>query len=99
MVTVNLKNYSGGVSEVNVKRELADFLQMAGVYPGGGDQLCSGMDLAVRIEHNNDDEIELSDGEHVLLKSVLNILLTKTTPPLGGPRYNELIIRVFKAGK
>ena len=100
MVTVNLKTYAIADYEVYAAKELIGFLRMAGVYPGGGDQLCSGIDLSMKLETCKDcDTIELSDDELNVLKSVLNVLLTKATPPLGGPRYNELITRVFRAGK
>ena len=105
MVTINLANYKVDGLDIDVKDELTKMLKVAGVY-ANGDQLCSGLDLADHIcqlkegsAKPSPSEIKLSDDEHNILKHVLNVLIAKATPPLGGPRYNELITRVFRAGK
>jgi hypothetical protein len=98
MVAVDVKNYAVGDGEVNVKCELCNILNTAGVYDNG-DMLCLGVGLSKRIGECDSDTIEFTTEELNLVKHVINILMTRSQPPLGGPRFNELIMRIFKAGK
>lgn len=94
MSTVDLKNYSVGEQVIDVRAELSQLLRLRNVYADGS-TLCKGIDLSVKIATCNNDQINLSDIELVLLQEVINTLMVNP-PHVSGPLFNELIMRVFR---
>lgn len=84
-----------------VKDELYAILRMPGVYKDGV-ETCDGVALAKNIQ-NADDSIEIEAKELELIKRIFNKLIAQEHNPqtgqaaMGGERYIELIIRIFKA--
>ncbi len=80
--------------------ELADMLRIPGVYANGVESF-DGLMLSREIRACEDDVFVISEGELKLLKAVMDKLIGREHNPatgqiaLGGPRYEEMIVRVF----
>ena len=83
-----------------IKTELADMLRIPGVYANGVESF-DGLMLSREIRTCEDDTFVISEDELKLLKAVMDKLIGREHNPatgqisLGGPRYEELILRVF----
>jgi hypothetical protein len=96
---LNLVDYKVGDKDIDVTDEFYQLLRMAGVYQNGL-EMCDGIILAKSLWECKEATIEITDVELTLLKKVMNVLIKRPhNPPmtfsLGGPRYEELILRVF----
>lgn len=95
------RELKSGTESLNVKAEIYEVLRIAGVYKDGV-ETCYGIDLAEKINAAG-DSIDLDVKELDLLKRVFNKLIAQEHNPqlgqiaMGGPRYINLIQRVFKA--
>ena len=80
--------------------ELADMLRIPGVYANGVESF-DGLMLSREIRACEDDVFVISEDELKLLKAVMDKLIGREHNPatgqiaLGGPRYEEMIVRVF----
>ena len=80
--------------------ELADMLRIPGVYANGVESF-DGLMLSREIRACEDDVFVISEDELKILKGVMDKLIGREHNPasgqiaLGGPRYEELILRVF----
>ena len=80
--------------------ELADMLRIPGVYADGVESF-DGLMLSREIRACEDDVFTINEDELKLLKAVMDKLIGREHNPttgqiaLGGPRYEEMIIRVF----
>lgn len=81
---------------VNMKEELSALLRINGIYDGGV-EMVDGVDVARQIKNCKEDVLELSETEHALIKKVLDKLIKNEQIKFGGIRYEELVLRVFKA--
>lgn len=85
-----------------VRDELYQILRLPGVYKDGV-ETCDGVDLAGRIKTTEEDSLDIEAKDLELLKRIFNKLIAQEHNPqlgqvsMGGPRYIELIQRVFKA--
>ena len=90
-----------GQEPLEVKNELYSLLRIPGIYKDGI-ETCDGVDLANRIKAS-EDSLDITAENLELLKRVFNKLIAQEHNPavgqmaMGGPRYLELIQRVFKA--
>jgi len=90
-----------GQEPMDVKNEIYTILRVPGVYKNGV-ETCDGIDLANQVKASG-DSIDITPDKLDLLKKVFNILIAQEHNPamgqmaMGGPRYLELIQRVFKA--
>ena len=84
--------------------ELADMLRIPGVYANGVESF-DGLMLSREIRACEDDVFVISEDELKILKTVMDKLIGREHNPasgqiaLGGPRYSEMIIRVFGLGR
>jgi len=94
------KELKSGQEPLGVKSEIYTILRIPGVYKDGV-ETCDGVDLANKIKDAGefiDIEVKYLD----ILKKVFNKLIAQEHRPqlgqiaLGGPRYIELIQRVFR---
>ncbi len=80
--------------------ELADMLRIPGVYTNGVESF-DGLMLSREIRACEDDVFVISEDELKILKAVMDKMIGKEHNPttgqwaLGGPRYEEMIVRVF----
>ncbi len=83
-----------------IKQEIADVLRIPGIYDNGVESF-DGLMLSKEIRACEDDTKDISETELNLLKKVMDKLIAREHNPaagqiaLGGPRYEEMIIRVF----
>ncbi len=83
-----------------LKEEIADMLRIPGVYKDGVESF-DGLMLSKEIRACEDDSFKISEDELKILKMVMDKLIARDHNPtagqiaLGGPRYAEMIIRVF----
>lgn len=95
------RELKSGTEPLNVKSEIYEVLRIPGVYKDGV-ETCDGVDLANRIK-DADEFIDIKTKDLDILKKVFNKLIAQEHNPaqgqmaMGGPRYIELIQRVFKA--
>ena len=93
-----------GMEPFPVKEEIADMLRIPGVYANGVESF-DGLMLSKEIRTCEDDSFKISEDELKLLKAVMDKLIGRDHNPaagqvaLGGPRYEELIVRVFGLGR
>ena len=93
-----------GMEPFLLKEEIADMLRIPGVYANGIESF-DGLMLSKEIRTCEDDSFKISEDELKLLKTVMDKLIAREHNPtagqvaLGGPRYEELIIRVFGLGR
>jgi len=80
---------------VNMKDELSALLRIAGVYDSGI-EVCDGADIVKQIK-SAEKSLVVDEAELTLIKKVLDKLIKNEKVKLGGVRYEELIVRVFKA--
>ncbi len=100
---LNLKNYGYEFKDkkgtrtitVDVKDELSMLLRVAGVYDNGI-EICDGADIVKQIKAAK-NSLEVSEVELNLIKKVFDKLIKNDGVKLGGLRYEELILRVFRA--
>ncbi len=84
--------------------ELAELLRIPGVYANGIESF-DGLMLSREIRACNEDVFLISEDELKLLKAVMDKLIGREHNPasgqmaLGGPRYEEMILRVFGLGR
>ncbi len=89
-----------GKEPFDIREELSAILRISGIYKDGV-EMVDGVNLARQIKTCEADSIEVNEDELELLKSVLNKLIARQEKPeagiiaLGGPRYEELVMRVF----
>ena len=89
-----------GMEPFPLKDEIADMLRIPGVYANGIESF-DGLMLSKEIRTCEDDSFKISEDELKLLKTVMDKLIARDHNPtagqvaLGGPRYEELILRVF----
>ncbi len=89
-----------GMEPFPIKEEIADMLRIPGVYANGVESF-DGLMLSKEIRTCEDDSFKISEDELKLLKAVMDKLIGRDHNPaegqvaLGGPRYEELILRVF----
>ncbi len=87
-----------------IKTEIAEILRIPGVYKDGVESF-DGLMLSREIRACDDDVFKLNEDELKLLKAVMDKLISRDHNPasgiiaLGGPRYEELILRVFGLGR
>ena len=87
-----------------IKTEIADILRIPGIYKDGVDSF-DGLMLSREIRACDEDSFKLNEDELKLLKAVMDKLIGRDHNPasgqiaLGGPRYEELILRVFGLGR
>ena len=87
-----------------IKTEIADMLRIPGVYANGIESF-DGLMLSREIRACDEDTFKLNEDELTLLKSVMDKLIGRDHNPangmvaLGGPRYEELILRIFGLGR
>ncbi len=87
-----------------LKDEIADMLRIPGVYKDGVESF-DGLMLSREVRACEDDSFKISEDELKILKAVMDKLIARDHNPtagqiaLGGPRYAELIIRVFGLGR
>lgn len=95
------KELKTGREPLDVKNEIYGILRIPGVYKDGI-ETCDGVDLANKIKSAG-DSIDIESKDLELLKKVFNKLIAQEHKPqlgqvaMGGPRYIELIQRVFRA--
>ena len=83
-----------------IKTEIADMLRIPGIYKDGVESF-DGLMLSREIRACDEDVFPISEDELKLLKAVMDKLIGREHNPatgqiaLGGPRYEEMIIRVF----
>ncbi len=80
---------------VVMKDELSALLRVVGVYDNGI-ETCDGIDIVKQIKSAK-ASLEVDESELNLIKKVLDKLIKNENFKLGGVRYEELIMRVFKA--
>lgn len=80
--------------------ELAEMLRIPGIYKDGVESF-DGLMLSREIRACDEDIFKLNEDELKLLKGIMDKLIGREHNPtagviaLGGPRYEELILRVF----
>jgi hypothetical protein len=83
-----------------IRQEIYEMLRIPGVLDSGM-EIVDAITLARRILSCEDDSVELTEDEMNVLRKVMNKLIKREHNPqaglvaLGGPRYEELILRVF----
>ncbi|KKL78574.1 hypothetical protein LCGC14_2023520, partial [marine sediment metagenome] len=83
-----------------IKEEIAEMLRIPGIYKDGVESF-DGLMLSKEIRACDDDVFAISEDELKILKGVMDKLIGREHNPasgqiaLGGPRYEEMIIRVF----
>jgi hypothetical protein len=88
--------------EFPIRQEMYEMLRIPGVLDSGM-EIVDAVTLARRILSCEDNSIELTKDEMDVLRKVMNKLIKREHNPqagvlaLGGPRYEELIMRVFTA--
>ena len=93
-----------GKEPLDVKKEIADMLKIPGVYANGIESF-DGLMLGREIRACEENLFTISEDELKLLKKVMDILVAREHNPkegfisLGGPRYEEMIIRVYSLGR
>ena len=93
-----------GMEPFPLKDEIADMLRIPGVYKDGVESF-DGLMLSREVRACEDDSFKISEDELKILKAVMDKLIARDHNPtagqiaLGGPRYAELIIRVFGLGR
>ncbi len=93
-----------GTEPLDVKKEIADMLRIPGIYENGIESF-DGLMLGREIRTSEEDSFSISEDELTLLKKVMDKLIgrehnpTKGLVSLGGPRYEEMIIRVYGLGR
>ena len=89
-----------GTEPLPVKEELSSILRIPGIFKNGV-QIFDACMLGKRIKSCEADTIEINEKELKLLTTAMNKLIAREHSPqkgqiaLGGPRYEEMIIRVF----
>jgi len=89
-----------GEEEFPLRLELYELLRLPGLFQDGI-AVVDAVLLARRIRDCAADSVELDAAELKLLKQAMNKLIDRPHNPsagqmaLGGPRYEELILRVF----
>ena len=89
-----------GKESFPLTEELADILRIPGVYANGVESF-DGLMLSREIRACEDDVLPISEDELKILKGVMDKLISREHNPatgqiaLGGPRYEEMIVRVF----
>ena len=89
-----------GVEPFPIKQEIADMLRIPGIYANGVESF-DGLMFSKEVRECEGDVLEISEIELGLLKKVMDKLIARDHNPqagsfaLGGPRYEELILRVF----
>ncbi len=87
-----------------VKKEFSNLLRLSGIFENGV-QIFDGCMLGKQIKSCEADTIEIDEAELKLLKTAMDKLIARDHDPLngqialGGPRYEEMIIRVFGLGR
>ena len=87
-----------------IKEEIAEMLRIPGIYKDGVESF-DGLMLSKEIRACDEDTFKLNEDELKLLKAVMDKLIGRDHNPasgqiaLGGPRYEELILRVFGLGR
>lgn len=87
-----------------IKTEIADMLRIPGIYKDGVESF-DGLMLSREIRACDEDTFKLNEDELKLLKAVMDKLIGRDHNPasgsiaLGGPRYEELILRIFGLGR
>ena len=87
-----------------IKKELGDMLRIPGIYKDGVESF-DGLMLSKEIRACDEDTFKLNEDELKLLKAMMDKLIGRDHNPangqiaLGGPRYEELILRVFGLGR
>ncbi len=87
-----------------LKKEIADILRIPGIYANGVESF-DGLMLSREIRACEEDVFTISEDELKLLKAAMDKLIARDHNPaagqvaLGGPRYEEMIVRVFGLGR
>ena len=87
-----------------LKDELSGILRIPGVFENGV-QIFDGCMLGKQIKNCEEDSLEINEEELKLLKTAMDKLIARDHNPakgmiaLGGPRYEEMIMRVFGLGR
>ncbi|KKM79560.1 hypothetical protein LCGC14_1348770 [marine sediment metagenome] len=87
-----------------IKEEIAEMLRIPGIYKDGVESF-DGLMLSKEIRACDEDTFKLNEDELKLLKAAMDKLIGRDHNPasgqiaLGGPRYEELILRVFGLGR
>ena len=83
-----------------IKEELSMILRIPGIFENGVAIFDACM-LGKQIKNGEADTLEINEEELELLKTAMNKLIAREHSPqtgmiaLGGPRYEEMIMRVF----
>ena len=89
-----------GTEPFPLKDELSMILRIPGIFENGVAVFDACL-LGKQIKNCEEDSLEISEEELKLLKTAMNKLIAREHNPatgliaLGGPRYEEMIIRVF----
>ena len=89
-----------GTEPMPVKEELSSILRIPGIFENGV-QIFDACMLGKQIKSCEADTLEINEEELKLLTTAMNKLIAREHNPvagqiaLGGPRYEEMIIRVF----
>ena len=89
-----------GTEPFPIKEELSGILRIPGIFENGV-QIFDGCMLGKQIKNCEEDSLEINEEDLKLLKTAMNKLIAREHNPasglvaLGGPRYEEMIIRVF----
>ena len=100
-VVENERKVVQGEEPLDVKGELYGVLRLPGLFKDGI-EVVDAVLMARKIRDAESDNVELDANEEKLLKGAFNKLIDREHNPstgqvaLGGPRYEELILRVFK---
>lgn len=93
-----------GMEDYPIREEIYELLRIPGLFKDGI-QVVDAVMLGRKILDCKEDSLELDKDEEKILKTALNKLIARDHNPqagqvaLGGPRYEELILRVFRAGE
>ncbi len=93
-----------GKEPLKIKEEIADMLRIPGIYANGIESF-DGLMLGREIRACEEDSFSISEDELNLLKKIMDKLIGREHKPtegvvaLGGPRYEEMIIRVYGLGR
>lgn len=100
-VVENERKIVKGEEPMDVKAELYGVLRLPGLFKDGI-EVVDAVLMARKIRNAESGNVELDANEEKLLKAAFNKLIDREHNPtagqiaLGGPRYEELILRVFK---
>ena len=79
----------------NTKEGLCEIMRVPGIYDSGI-EMCEGIKITHKIRKSK-DTLEVNESEMALIRKVFEKHIKLGSVFLGGPRYEELVLRVFKS--